>query len=344
MKALSAIRTSAVAILVISVSFLTTGLPEFNDASVSASDGGDKLFGEVTGQLLPVDSNLYKVRTNDPFLDRQWALDKIRISTLLNLTANIQDTLVAVLDTGIDSLHPDLKDKVVSEVNFTDSPTVSDLNGHGTHVAGIITADTNNGIGIAGLAPESKIMNVKVVGDDGICQASTVARGLVWAVDNGAKVINISLEIEPSVELEKAVNYAWERGAIIIAAAGNSASTTPVYPAHYDKCIAVASTGQNDELAPLSNYGDWIDVMAPGFLIFSTLPGDSYGYESGTSSAAAYVSGLAALLMSIIADTNGNGRVNDEVRNAIENGCQKVNFTGSGNGRIDALICSAKLN
>jgi thermitase len=176
-------------------------------------------------------------------------------------------------------------------------------------------------------------MNVKVADDDGTCQASVVARGVIWAVQNGAKIINISLEMESSTELEEAVDYAWNKGAIIIAAAGNSASTAPVYPAGYDNCVAVASTGQSNELAPLSNHGIWIDVMAPGFLIFSTLPGDTYGYDSG----------LAALLMNVVIDTNGNGRVNDEVRSIIETGCTRIDFAGSGNGIVDAALCSFKL-
>jgi len=216
---------------------------------------------------------------------------------------------------------------VVIEVNLTNSPTSGDVYGHGTHVAGIIAACSNNGVGIAGVAPESWLMNVKVAGDDGGCWASTVAKGILWAVDKGADVINLSIELrEPSPELEDAINYAWSQGVVIIAAAGNEGSQSPVYPAYYENCIAVAATRQDNTLAPLSNYGDWVDVTAPGVDIYSSLPGNSYGYKSGTSFATAYVSGLAALLLNVVTDTNGDGKLNDEVRAAIENGCQQVNI------------------
>jgi thermitase len=156
-------------------------------------------------------------------------------------------------------------------------------------------------------------------------------------VDNGASVINISLELkEPSSELEDAVSYAWSQGALIVAAAGNDGNESPVYPAHYEDSIAVAATRQNDTLAPLSNRGDWVDMAAPGFNIYSTLPDDSYGYKSGTSFAAAYVSAVAALLFSVVTDTNGNGRLNDEVRATIEASCQEIGIGGVGKGRIDA--------
>jgi thermitase len=248
----------------------------------------------------------------------------------------VEEVLVAVLDTGIDRNHQELVGRVTAEVNFTDSPNADDLHGHGTHVAGIIAASNNNEIGIAGVAPQSKLMNVKVAGDDGTCRASTVAHGIVWATDNGAKVINISLELEaPSLELERAVDYAWRHGALIIAAAGNRAATAPSYPASYTNCIAVSAIGQTGELFALSNSGDWIDVAAPGVQVYSTLPGDRYGYESGTSSAAAYVSGLAALVFGLVADENGNGRVNDEVRGVFESGCQKIDAPGTGHGRVD---------
>jgi len=180
-------------------------------------------------------------------------------------------------------------------------------------------------------------MSVKVADDKGRVQASIVAEGIMWAVDNGASIINISLELkEPSLELEDAIEYAWRRGVLIIAAAGNDGSELPIYPAYYEKSIAVAATGQDDTLAPLSKHSDWVDVAAPGFNIYSTLPDDSYGYKTGTSFATAYVSGIAALLFDIVSDTNGNGRVNDEVRAIIEGGCQEIGVSGVGKGRIDA--------
>jgi len=274
---------------------------------------------------------------NDPYVDRQWALSHIQIGELWQTTTSGSEILVAVLDTGIDKSHEDLIGKVAGEANFTSSPVVGDIHGHGTHIAGIIAAYSDNGLGVAGIAPQSQLLNVKVAGDNGRCQAAAIAQGIIWAVDNGAVVINVSIEIRgPSAELEEAVNYAWEHGALVIAAAGNEGSQTPVYPAFYEHVIAVAAIGQDDTLALLSNYGDFFYMDSPGFDIYSTLPGNEYGYKTGTSFATAYVSGLAAILFDTLTDANGNGYLNDEVRAALENGCQPVDDFGLGYGRIDA--------
>jgi len=149
---------------------------------------------------------------NDSYFDKQWALAKIQALEAWPVTSSSQDVLIAILDTGIDPNHEDLEDKVVAEVNFTDSSTTDDIHGHGTHIAGIIAANSNNGIGIAGVAPDAQLMNVK----------------------------DISIEIrEASPELEDAVNYAWSQGVIIITAAGNDGSQSPIYPAYYENSIAV---------------------------------------------------------------------------------------------------------
>ena len=280
----------------------------------------------------------------DEYVDKQWALSKIQALNAWQVTSGSQDIVVAVLDTGIDGNHEDLSGQIIAEANFTDSSSPNDIHGHGTHVAGIIAAK-NNGTGIVGVAPESQLMNAKIADDKGRCRASAVAEGIVWAVDGGANVINISVEFrEPSPRLEEAVNYAWSQGSLIVVAAGNDGSESPVYPAYYENCIAVAATNQDDHLALLSNHGDWVDVAAPGWDIYSTLPDNEYGYKSGTSFACPYVSGMAALLFNVVTDTNGNGRLNDEVRAAIEAGCQEIDVTGVGGGRIDVTKTMAKVN
>ena len=256
---------------------------------------------------------------NDPYVDEQWALKQVQMTQPSIFGMNGAEVLVAVLDTGVARNHEDLEGRVVLAVNLTSSAVADDVYGHGTHITGIIAANSSNGTGIAGIAPACRIMSIKVADDRGITDARTMADGIIWAVQQGASVINISAEFfGPSEELEAAIDYAWEEGALVVAAAGNRGNQMPVYPAYYENCIAVAASTPDGTLAPLSSYGDWVDVVAPGFDIYSTLPDNSYGYKSGTSFAAAHVSGLAALLFGVATDTNGNGRVNDEVRAAIE--------------------------
>jgi len=247
------------------------------------------------------------------------------------------DVIIAVLDTGIDKDHQELSSHIVAEINFTDSPTSRDVYGHGTHIAGIVVASSGD-TGTAATVSGFRLMNVKVADDQGGCRAEAVAEGIVWAVENGANIINISLELkEPSAALQEAIEYAWSRGAIIIAAAGNDGSELPTYPAYYENCIAVAAVTEDDRLVPLSNHGDWVDVAAIGLNIFSTLPDNSYGYKTGTSFAAASVSHLAALLFRVAMDKNGDGCLNDEVRAAIEAGCRRIGISGVGKGRIDKM-------
>jgi len=147
----------------------------------------------------------------------------------------------------------------------------------------------------------------------------------------------MSLAMTASPDLESAVDYAWNQGAIIIAAAGNKGTSEPSYPAYYGDCIAVAGTNENNSLALLSSYGDWVDVAAPGFNIYSELTDNQYGYKTGTSSAAAHVSGVAALVYSVAKDTNGDGEVNDEVRWAIENSCTPVAGDIVAHGLVNAF-------
>jgi thermitase len=264
---------------------------------------------------------------DDIYLAERWGVTKIEAPQVWQITRGDQSVIVAVLDTGINKDNQNLAERVMAEVNFTNSPTGDDLYGHGTHMAGTIAA----------IAPECQLMNVKVADDMGRCEPSVVARGIIWAVDHGAKVINISLAMQASPDLVEAVNYAWSQGAIIIAAAGNKGGSEPSYPAYYVNCLAVAGTNENNSLALLSSYGDWVDVAAPGFNIYSELPQNQYGYKTGTSAAAAHVSGVAALVLSVAEDSNTNGTVNEEVRWAIENSCTPIDADGVGNGLVNAF-------
>ena len=282
---------------------------------------------------------------DDPWFSYQWGLQKIEAPAAWDLTQGSDTIKIAILDTGVDINHPDLSNKIVANQNFTTSTTANDVFGHGTHVAGIAAADTDNSIGVSGVGSTSSIINVKVLGDNGSGYYSWVAQGIIWAADNGASIINMSLGgASASSTLESAINYAWSKGLVVVAAAGNSGSSLPSYPAYYSKVIAVAATDSNDKLTSWSNYGNWVDVAAPGSSIYSTLKNNSYGYKSGTSMATPFVSGLASLVFTVVSDTNGNKMLNDEVRAQIEANCDYIGISGIGSGRINAYKSVSNLS
>lgn len=274
---------------------------------------------------------------NDPYFSQQWGPQKIQAPAAWAFSTSSPNVKIAVLDTGIDLNHQDLFGKVLTSVNYSSSSTTSDVYGHGTHVSGSATAITNNNIGIAGVGGSSPLINVKVLDDSGSGTWDGVASGIVWAADNGANIINMSLgSTSATSAVESAVNYAWGKGVLIAAAAGNNGNTTPFYPAYYANSIAVAATDSNDQLASFSNRGDWVDVAAPGVNILSSLPGNQYASWNGTSMATPHVSGLAALLWTKVIDTNGDGFINDEVRICIQDNADNIGISGIGNGRINA--------
>lgn len=266
-------------------------------------------------------------QSDTPVLDsstRRWDLLQIKASEAWKIVSGGQDVVVAVLDTGIDINHRSLKGKVIESTGFTTSTGVDIERGHGTHIAGIIGGvfDVSDSPGIA---YNAKLLDVKVAENDGSTDAQKVARGIIWAANHGAKVINVSIVINQTYPLlEYAVDYAWKKGCLIVAAAGNSASSAPVYPASYPNVISVAATDKSDLLARWSNRGDWVSLAAPGVDIYSCLPNDTYGYKSGTSFSTALVSGEAALLFPQTSDADHDGFVNDEVRDTILEYCDKV--------------------
>lgn len=277
--------------------------------------------------------------TSDLSLGSQWGLYKIDAAdsngaSAWDVTTSSPTVRIAILDTGIDGSHPDLAGKIVASANFTTSPTVEDVDGHGTHVAGIAAAATNNGVGVAGVGYHSSLLRGKVLGDKGSGQYSWIANGIIWATNNGADVINMSLGgSSGSATLQDAVNYAWNNGVVVVAAAGNSNTTSPSYPAYYENVIAVASTTSNDARSNFSSYGSWVDVAAPGSSIYSTYDGGGYATLSGTSMASPFVAGLAGLVW-------GSGLCADQtcVRQRIELTADGIPGTGSlwTHGRINA--------
>ncbi len=268
----------------------------------------------------------------------QWAWAKIGAYDAWDIVTGTASVWVAVVDTGVDNSHEDLP-TLLAQRDFVNGDDVADDdNGHGTHVAGTIGALTDNGKGVAGLNWSVGLMAAKVLDRTGSGTLASVANGIVWAADNGAKVINLSLGTRfASSTLKSAVNYAWNKGAVLACAAGNSGSSAKTYPAAYDKCIAVAATDENDAKASFSNFGaKWVDVAAPGVRILSTLPdapgfylntayGFYTGYDSlsGTSMAAPHVAGLAALVWA-----KGSCLTNTCVRSKIETTADPVPGTG----------------
>jgi thermitase len=237
--------------------------------------------------------------TDDPYWAYQWGPQKIEADWAWNTTIGDPSVLVAVVDTGICYTHPDLAANYVplgyDWVNMDSDPW--DDHGHGTHCAGIIAAVLNNGVGIAGLA-QVRVMAEKVLDSGGGGTWDAVANGIINATDSGADIISMSLGGYGDSELvHEAVKYAYDAGVLVIAAAGNDNTNMKLYPAGYDEVIAVAATDQYDNKAGFSNWGDWIELAAPGVDIYSTVP---WGYESwsGTSMATPHVSGVAALVWS----------------------------------------------
>jgi subtilisin family serine protease len=216
-----------------------------------------------------------------------------------DVTQGSSKVVVAVVDTGVDANHPDLRGALVPGWNFIgNDANPSDDHGHGTAVAGIIAARSNNHVGGAGVCWRCLVMPIKVLDAKGSGDDTTIAAGIVWAVDHGARVINLSLGGPgSSVELANALAYASAKGAVVAAAAGNAGITTQFYPAADPHAISVAATTVADHRYSWSNFGSWVRLAAPGCNIAPTL-GDGYGTFCGTSSATPVVAGLVALELS----------------------------------------------
>ncbi|MCZ7355388.1 MAG: S8 family peptidase [Candidatus Methanoperedens sp.] len=249
---------------------------------------------------------------NDPLYPNQWGMRMIEANKMWDTPKGKGDSrlIVAVIDTGVDYTHEDL-----AAVNKTlgydfvnnDNDPMDDM-GHGTHVAGIIAATMNNKKGVVGVAPNVTVMPVKVCNAYGSCYTSDIADGIRWAVDHGAKILSISLGgPSPDQQTSDATKYAvLTKGALVIAAAGNSGLEQPSYPGAYPWVLAVGALDSTGKRASYSQYGNFLDLMAPGSNIISTVPKgacelcDPSGYEylSGTSMATPHASGVAALYWS----------------------------------------------
>ncbi|MBC7251111.1 MAG: S8 family serine peptidase [Anaerolineae bacterium] len=245
---------------------------------------------------------------NDEYFIEQWNLTRIMAEQAWDITTGSEDITIAIVDTGVDLTHPDLSDKIVPGWDFVnDDDEPQDDHGHGTRVAGVAAATSNNSIGITGVSWGAKIMPLKALNEDNWGFYSHIAQAITYAADHGAKIINLSLgKHMPSSTLEEAVEYAYSQGCLLVAAAGDEAADSPphplLYPAAYDQVLAVAGSDYNDRRVNTSGYGSHIDVAAPSLEIPATnWPTSPYPYtvENGTSLAAPQVAGIAALIWSV---------------------------------------------
>lgn len=289
--------------------------------------------------LAPAIAGAQPATPNDPLYDRQWALERVGAPCAWGRTTGSEDVIVAVVDSGVDLGHPDLVRRLRKDgfdfVDNDDDP--SDENGHGTHVAGIIAATLDNAEGIAGLAPNVQLLPVRVMSAEGVGTDRAIAAGITYAVDRGARVINLSLGAtlllatpESSPQVIRAIRNALAADVVVVVAAGNDFVPLPnAIVGENTDVLVVAASDRDDRKARFSNSGPWVDVTAPGERILSTMPtyevyltstalppeerfSQGYDYMSGTSQAAPFVSATAALLLS--ANPHWNGA---EVREAI---------------------------
>ena len=233
----------------------------------------------------------------DPSYASSWALPKIQAPSAWD-SANGGGVTIAILDTGVDITHPDLAANVVPGWNvFDNNADTTDVHGHGTTVAGVAAMAANNGKGSAGVAWGAKIMPVRISDLNGYAYWSTVAQGIYWAADNGAKVANISFNgVSGSSTVQAAAQYMRSKGGVVIVAAGNSGVLENI--AANDSMLTVAATDQNDARASFSSYGAYVDLSAPGVSLYTTTKGGGYANASGTSFASPVVAATAALMMS----------------------------------------------
>lgn len=321
-----------------------------------------KAFGEQTGQAVTVAEAVYE--PDDTYYTKkwQWGLQAISVDSIWDRVPLEQRSgiTIAVIDTGVDIDHPDLCENIVNGYDFVGNDSnADDDNGHGTHVAGIAAAVPYNGTGIAGVAGGARIMPVKVLDENGSGNSLDLYLGIIYAVNHGADVINLSLgSVYPSLLIEEAVEYALSKDVVVVAATGNDGSDKVSYPAAFEGVIGVGAVdyydGNKFELPSFSNRGDEVDLTAPGVDIISTIPyeldifdgnQDGYALKNGTSMAAPFVAGMAALLRA-----ESDLRSYEQIQQILEETAVDVGdegkdsfygagvINGSGNAEVPSLI------
>ena len=312
-------------------------LPDASDAAAALAD----LAADPNVAYAEIDQHVKAAETvpTDPLWPQQWGPVKTKTSTVWDTTTGDPSVIVAVLDSGVDATQPDLAGALLSGrdlLNNDNDP--NDDTGHGTQVSGIVGARANDGIGIAGYCSRCAILPVKVLGPDG-GSLSTVAAGITYAADNGAKVINMSLSAPaPSTTLTNAVSYARSRGAVVVAANGNDGDGVPQYPAASPGVIGVAGTNESDGRYSFSSFGFWAELSAPGCHTAPRQNGTWNNTFCGTSSATPAVAGIAGLLFAARPTATAA-----EVERALLTSAAPISGGTAANGRVDAAAALAAL-
>jgi len=311
----------------------------------------------------------------DSLIDEQWYLETINAMQTWEITRGNTDIIIGVIDTGIDYKHPDLAgslwknetelfgvDGLDDDNNgfvddsigwdFTDAPRFADggdykdpdndpmdeySSGHGTQIAGIISAAANNGMGIAGIGPELRVMNLRAGTASGYLEEDDVANALLYALDNSARVVNMSFgDVALSRFLKDVIYFVYQEGMIIVASSGNSGNDEVHYPSGLAETISVGASNRDDNLAGFSNYGPTIDCVAPGTDMISTAVGGKYNMVNGTSFSAPVVSAVAGLILSLNPDYGP-----ERIRHILKTSSEDILDFGwdnySGAGRVSAL-------
>ncbi|WP_256686338.1 S8 family serine peptidase [Halococcus qingdaonensis] len=284
---------------------------------------------------------------NDPRFGDQYASKTVNAPDAWDTTLGDADVTIAVVDQGVKYDHPDLEDNIASNVgrDFVNNsgdpyPEVLADEHHGTHVAGIAAAGTDNATGIAGVS-NATLLSVRALNETGSGYSSDIADGIQWAADNGADIINLSLSGSGnSATLQKAVTYAHEKGVLLVAAAGNDYRGPVSYPAAYDECIAVSALDPDGSLASYSNTGSQVELAAPGTNLLSTWTDNDYATLSGTSMATPVVAGISALVLSQRDYSTGQLRTYLK-DNAVDSGLAS-NEQGAGRADVGGLSHSSE--
>jgi subtilisin family serine protease len=285
---------------------------------------------------------------NDPSWTAQEEMRRIEANRAWEITTGNPEVIIAFLDSGVLPTHVDLAGKLLPGYDFlADKPGAVDDNGHGTFTAALAGGVGNNGAGIAGVCWGCKILPLKILDRRGLGPVSAFSRAMRYAVDHGARVINVSASVTTaSSAMRDAINYAVDRDVLVVAAAGNEGNDRPVFPAAFDRVLAVGATDRSDRFASLSSFGYFVDLVAPGVRVTSDAitANDATTVKDGTSLSAPLVSGAAGLLLSVRPDLSVDGLTNLLTETSLDLGPagRDDRFGGGRLSVYDALLAASR--